>query len=110
MLEDRTDLGIEAGDAAVVQIDDLLEIEFAARVSLATDNVERIVQACHRIARLATITRRRILLEVRGLRGERWMRGREERVEQEWLVVAREAADHGPRLRTQRCGLRHAPQ
>ena len=76
--EDAGDLIVEISHAAVVKIDDLLEVELRLRLGLGPDDLPRIAQLGHDEFRFATIFRIGIQRIVWVLGGKRRVGGRHE--------------------------------
>ncbi len=110
LAQQAPDLVVELGHAAIVEIEDLVEVEFLARLALAADDLERLGQPGHGELGRAGIGRIGEPGVVGVLRCERRMRGRIEEVEQEGFVARSQTRQRASRAASEHAGLGHAAE
>ena len=96
------DFVVEFRHAAVVQVDDLIEIELFPGRALATDDLERIGEPGHRELGFAGIVRIREARIPGPFRGKRRMRGGVEHIEEKRLHAFRQPRHEAPGAHAQR--------
>ena len=108
VMQHSADFIIELRDAAVVQIDDLIEVELLPRRALATNDVERIVELCHGefgFAGIGGIGKSRVPRPFR--RKGRMRRGKED-IQEEGLRARGQPRNQPARAASHRGGERYA--